>query len=209
MNGSSNGSNQRGSSQAISKAQARQMIRSAIATTVERKFCDDDYAQGVDYNGSVQYLLRTLGRGDTSTTCTGNLIRVRRIELRGIVSTNQSHSSMRMVLFAFKDSTAPAASGVFESTGNVNAPYSPISIVNKHKIKILCDRSITLFPVAGSYAAQKFEMICDVDVQVQLPASLTASYAQFNGIFLAFVSDDIIPSYPSLYWKSRVEFEDA
>lgn len=94
--------------QAISRQEVRLMIRAAEAAHIERKFCDKSYTIGVDYNGAVDYLLDSLSRGDTSTTCTGNLIRVRHIELRGVMYTNQTYTSMRLIVFKFRDSTSPA-----------------------------------------------------------------------------------------------------
>jgi hypothetical protein len=185
------------------------MINSSARMHIERKFCDNSGIINVDYNGGVDYLLRPLVRGDTATDATGNLIRVRRVEVRGIVSTNQTHSSMRLLVFRFEDASLPTASGILENLGSVLSPYSPIFIGNIHKIKILCDRLITLFPVSGSFAAKNFEMFCDCDVEVQLPVSMPSKNAQMNGIFICYVSDDIVPSYPQLFYQSRCFFEDA
>jgi hypothetical protein len=195
--------------QAITKAQVRQMINASARMHIERKFCDFQNSTGVDYNGSVDYLLRPLARGDTSTEATGNLIRVRRVEVRGVVATNQTHSSLRLIVFKWLDSSHPVASGILESLGSNLSPYSPMNIENNHKIKILCDRSITIFPVAGSYAAKKFEMLCDCDDEVQLPANIPSNSAQLNGLFFLYVSDDIVPAYPQLFYQSRCIFEDA
>lgn len=116
---------------------------------------------------------------------------------------------MRLLLYTFDDSTLPAPNGVFEQLGIVEAPFSPINIVNNHKIHVLCERLVTIYPVAGSYAAEQFVMSCDCDVLVQLPAALPSAAAQQKGMYLTYVSDDIVPAFPSLFYQSRCVFEDA
>ncbi len=197
-------------SQTVTRAQVRQMIASSNQSHIERKFADDSEDVGISYNGQTNYLLSNLSRGDTATTCTGNLLRVKRIEVRGLVYTNQTYSTVRLVLFSFDDSAAPTTSGILESVGGSNAPYSPLNITNFHKIHVLDDRLINIFPVAGSYASKEFVMDISCNILVQLPVgTLPTSAAQLKGIYLTMVSDDGAPSYPVVQYASRITFEDA
>ncbi len=186
------------------------MILSELANNIEDKVTYTTQAGGIDYNGSVFNLLSALTRADGSVDAfTGNLIRPKMISVYGEVSTNQTHTAMRLVLFQLADASSPAPSGIFEQTANALAPFSAIYWTNVHKIHVLADDLITLFPVAGSYAVKGFRFVIKSGLRtVQFPTSST-SIPQMNGIYLAAISDDGLASYPQLNFISEVRFSDA
>jgi hypothetical protein len=192
----------------LTKQQVRAMIKSSINVNVEEKMTTNGSSYGIDFSGSILPLLGALTRGDnTVDQYTGSLIRIRSIEVRGVFTTTQTYSLMRLVLFRWLDASIPTPSGIFQLPGNALAPFSPYLQTNLHKIKVLKDELHTLYPVSGSSASKIIEIHLNRSFTVEI--ATTSNNPQLNGIFLAMISDDGVVVYPRMEVRTTVRYTDA
>ncbi len=199
----------KGGNSKVSKQQVRDMIRSELADVIEDKVTYTTQNGGVSYNGQVASLTAALARADTAVDAfTGNLIKPKRVRVKGNVTTNQTYNSIRIIIFQWRDASVPTTSGILNTTGSVLAPFSPLLWTNVHKVHILADQLLTIFPVAGSYAAEGFNMEISSGMKpIQFASGSTTP--QMNGLYCLLISDDGAPSYPDVNYVSEVIFSDA
>lgn len=194
------------------KAQIRQMVNSKLSSNIERKYITAlTNTSSISYTGSVYNVLSNAVLGDGAINAyTGVVLKPTRVTLRYRVSSNQSYSALRVILFQWRESGVPSTAGILTTTGSVLAPFSPLLYLNRPLIHVLHDELHCLFQRdAASYASE-----CKtVDIKTGLlsihmnPA--TAPVPQKNGIYLLCISDDAAVSYPVLDFYSDVEFTDA
>lgn len=193
----------------ISRTQVRQMIASEMKTIVEDKVTYTHDTATVDWNGGIYNISMNLARGDNAIdNFTGNLVKPVSVRIRAEWSTNQIFTTCRILVFQWKDDLVPVPAGILQNTGNVRAPLSSLFWTNVHKISVLADELITLFPVAGSYAATT------VDIHIQkamktIQFQSTSSQQQMNGLYMLVISDDIVPTYPQFSFWTEFIFNDA
>jgi len=192
----------------LTKAQVSQLVRQEINSQVEAKVTYIRNSVGVDYNGTIFDLSNNLTRGDAAQDqFTGNLIRPRSVKVNYTLSTNQTYTTMRLILFRWMDASVPAAAGILQFPGSTLAPHSPLNWTNVHKIKVLYDKTSVMFPVAGSYAACNHEFKLGPQPTIQFDTAGTNQ--QMNGLYMLVISDDIIPAYPFVHFWAETRFTDA
>ncbi len=121
---------------------------------------------------------------------------------------------MRILFFRWLDASTPAQSGLLTYTCVVNAPHSPIYWVNARKIKILHDEVVALKPraAAGSFDNKIVEFKLKLENRcppIQLPLSGAGAAPQMNGLYLLFISDDAIVSFPQIVYATELQYTDA
>ncbi len=196
-------------SKPVTHSEVLSMIRANNKLMIEDKVTYTTQNGGIDYNGTVFSMTAGLIRGDAAVDqFTGNLVRPSMVKILGAVNTNQTHNTMRLLLFQWQDASAPVTNGVLQSTGSANAPFSPLLWSNHHKVHVLYDRTISIAPVAGSYAIKNFTVQVTggfKNIQFQTGGTLIQNY----GLFFLAISDDGAPVYPQLLFDSELRFTDA
>ncbi len=189
-------------------------INAALKANIETKHCILSGNTGISYNGTVVSVTANLVRGDSSVNeATGTLIRPKWFRFSANLSTDQTFSTMRIMLFRWRDASTPAPSGVINFTGTVNAPHGPIYWVNNRKIVILHDEVVALKPraAAGSFDNKvvHFERGLGDCPVIQLPLSGAGASPQMDGLYLLFVSDDAIVTFPQIVYATELRYTDA
>ena len=190
-------------------SEVERAVKRALAKNIEAKVTYTTQQGGIDYNGSVFNMTSAIARSDNANDgFTGNLILPKCLTIRWAVSTNQTFSRMRLLVFQWKDASSPVPGGILNTIGSAIAPHSPLLLSNKHKVHVLHDEIISLFPVAGSYAVVTGVIQCTGSLaRVQFATGSTL--IQMNGLFLLAISDDGAPVYPQLDFISELCYTDA
>lgn len=185
-------------------------MRNLLESQIEEKvtFVSGD-ALSVTATGQVFSLTTNLLRGDGAiNNVTGNKLIPKRVRMRFTYSTNQTFSTVRLMLFQWKDASVPTPAGILQYTGDARAPASPIYWSNHTKIVIKADVIKALEPKAtGGSDACYF----DVDVRRFAPILLDSLSLnpQMNGIYALIISDDIIGTAPQITYTAETIYTDA
>ncbi len=196
------------------QSQIAKEISAALRANIETKHVINSGSGGISWNGSIVSVTANLVRGDSSINeCTGTLIKPLHFKFSANLYTDQTYSTLRVMLFRWKDASTPAPSGVINNTGSIQGPHGPVYWVNNRKIVVLHDEVVALCPraAAGSFDNKivKFERNLGDCPVIQLPASGAGVTPQMDGLYLLFISDDSIVTYPGLAWASELRFTDA
>lgn len=116
------------------------------------------------------------------------------------------------MVFRWKDSSTPAASGVLDAIGGGWAPHSNVFWANIGKVVVLADHVLTLRPrVASGFDNQGFRIDLDLSNQpaIFLPQGTSGATPQLNGLYVIMASDDLIANFPAYVWRSRLTYTDA
>lgn len=159
-------------------------------------------------------LIGSLTKGDGPFSVSGNLMKPKSLTIRGNLSTNQTFNSVRLILFRWKDASTPLTSGLLDQTSTVYAPYSAPYWVNVHKMEILEDRLIAL-KLRNNVGEDNVTFVMHHKFSlnspaIQLPdAAGPGLIAQMNGLYLLYISDDAVTSFPTITARSELRFTDA
>ena len=180
---------------------------------METKHTINRGAGGISWNGSIISVTGNLIRGDSSVNeCTGTLIKPVMFKFSANIYTDQTYSTFRVLLFRWKDSSTPVPSGIINYTGSAEAPHGPVSWVNFRKIVILHDEVVALKPRAAASSFDnvivKFDVPLGNSPPIQLPLSGAGATPQMNGLYLLFVSDDSIITFPGIVWTGELRYTD-
>lgn len=194
------------------KRQVRNMIQSMVQEEIEDKvtYVTTD-ALGVSNTGQVVNLQTNLVRADVAVNgFTGNLIKPTNLRCRYVWSTDQTFSSVRLLVFQWKDASIPSLSGILQYAGVTLSPLSPLLWSNIHKIKVLYDKTHTLkLRNTTGFDAKYFEFNIPGDRMETIQFASGTTLVQMNGIFMIAVSDDSVVSYPSLGLIAELTYSDA
>jgi len=115
-----------------------------------------------------------------------------------------------MLVFRWRDSTAPLVTDVLQSSGSVYSPFSSINWVNFKKIQVLRDEVLSIKDYGGDTDNVVFSVEMNPGSQlIELPAAGTGVQPVMNGIYILFISDDIIPTNPLVTFFCTVRYTDA
>jgi len=193
------------------QSEMQRMINSEMRRVVEPKVCYVDlFSTGISFSGFVISLTRTLVAGDGALSeCTGLKILPVKLNVRFNMSTTQSYSKMRVVIFQWLDQGVPNATDVLAGVGNSLAPLSPTNWINRSKIVVLHDQLNVLFPrTSGTSAAKSFAITMGGMKPLYFyPGNYVNP--QMNGLYLCVVSDDGVAAFPEFEFSSELIFTDA
>jgi len=192
----------------------RREIQRELARVIETKVTHQNTALAVTYNGHIHNCIGSLTKGDGPFQASGNLIKPRSLVVRGSFYTNQTYNSVRIILFRWKDASAPLPSGLLDQVSTAYAPFSAPYWVNVHKMEILEDRLIAL-KLRNNVGEDNVTFVMKHSFSldspaIQLPDAAGPSMTpQMNGLYLLVISDDAIATYPAVIMRSELRFTDA
>jgi len=108
--------------------------------------------------------LDTITQGDTDSSRTGDIIRVKQLHIRGIINTGSTSGCVfRMIVFRDLQSngTTPTVAQVL-TTADYLANYNPdtVTAVGGARFKVLWDRSVALnFNIAATLVLHSFDLV--------------------------------------------------
>jgi len=192
------------------QSEVARMLSSQLKQNIETKVTYVAGSSTYSNSGTIVDLFSNLIRGDLPLNqFQGSLVKPSGLRVRFTWSTNQSFSTVRTLIFQWKDATVPLPSGILNSTGSVQSPNSPLFWTNVHKIHVLYDKSHALKPrVASGYDA------CYLDTGIlgglsTVQFAVSSTNPQMNGIYMLLISDDALVSFPACTWYSEIRFTDA
>lgn len=153
-----------------------------------------------------------LTRGDAGLNMfQGNDMRPQAITLKYWAETSNEYNVFRIMVFQWFDATAPTLTGLLQTGTTGIALCSPINITNRKYIKVLYDRTHSLYrPSTGAYATSD-------PVTVYIPGKRLRpvhfnwgnNTVQNGNIYLFMLSDDSALQTVNLTYHMRTTFADS
>jgi len=172
-------------------------------------------SQNMTSSGTLTSIFTNLTRGDNGlNNFNGNTFQPKGVLLNYCVQTNQTYNYCRVMLVQWKDSAAPALSGILQYTTTGTATVSPTLVTNKSLMKVLYDKTFTVAPTAsGDATVLGYGTFCD---KVYIPQfklgkvrfNSTTNVQQDNDIYIVYLSDDSLSTYPQITFTVRTSFYD-
>jgi len=188
-------------------------VQSELKKYIEPKVTYMTFGAQVSANGTIVSLTQNLTQGDTAiNNYTGYRIKPTSLKIRMSVSSDQTFSTVRMIVFRWLDSVFPLPTGIVVNTGTGFSAHSPLSWVNNTKIQVLADEFIALKPRAASGYDNVCRTInCNLGRGpcIMLPTGSSGATPQMNGLYVLCITDDLIPSQPAFVWYSELIYTDA
>lgn len=179
------------------------------------KFVDvTGLSQNMTSSGTLTSIFTNLTRGDNGlNNFNGNTFQPKGVLLNYCVQTNQSYNFCRVMLVQWSDSSVPVLSGILQYTATGTATVSPTLVTNKGFLKVLYDKTFTVAPTAGDAAIVGNGVFCD---KVYVPEfklkkvrfNTSTNVEQDNSIYLIYLSDDSLSTYPQITFTVRTSFYD-
>jgi len=193
------------------------IVQKELRKNTDWKFTDNTASGSVSSTGTVLSLLANLVRGDAGLNeFSGNDIRPSGVLFKYYLQTNQTYNSVRVMVFQWMDSATPVPSGILQNTATNIATISATLVTNKKYIRVLHDRTHVFSPSAGGDTTPigLGTVPCQT---VYIPGkrlrpvryNSSTNTVQDGNIYVLTISDDLVTSFPQLYWYSRVTFSDA
>jgi len=190
-------------------------VQQELKMYIEPKVTRVSFGAQVSASGTIFSLTQNLVQGDGPLdNYTGQTIKPISVRLRVSVSSDQSFNQCRFTLFRWLDASAPAPNGVYDSTGGGWAPHSNILWVNRKKIIVLKDRFFHLLATSGTsaYGVNSFDISLNLENNyglMTLPTGTSGATPQMNGLYLAMITDDLVPSQPAFVVRTELIYSDA
>lgn len=204
--------------QSKSRAPSKQVVmyKTPKAPKVDMKYCDYSIANAsVTSSGSFYSLLTNMARGDNGlNNFQGNNIYPKYIQCDWHMNTNQNYNSARVMIFQWEDSLAPNLATLLASTVAGIATICPPNVSAKAQLRVLYDAKVVFAPTAGGDTTVIGQGIasgsCFIPERKLKPVRFTSTTANVadNNIFILTLSDDGLPTYPAIYFHTRVAFTD-
>ena len=177
-----------------------------------------DYSQSnvaVTSSGTFYSLLANLVRGDNGlNNFGGNNIYPKYIQCDWHMNTNQNYNSARVMIFQWEDGAVPSLSALLANTATGIATISPPNVSAKAQLKVLYDAKVIFAPTAGDGSTVLGQGIasgsCYIPEKKLKPVRYTSTTNSIadNAIFMLVISDDSAPTYPAIFFHTRVAFTD-
>ncbi len=191
----------------VSKAQVKQMIKSALSETQELKIHIVQSTASVDYGGTI-IDLSSIAQGDSDITRDGDRILVKEVDFRSFVSPGDATNLMRIILFQWvpdSATTTPLVTNVVQTTGSSTAPVSYRSIDFVKAVKIFHDEIVKVDTYhlieLGKHVIHKR----GYDPQIQF----TGATSRTNGIYMMVISDSAAANHPSIGYYCTLRYTDS
>lgn len=192
------------------------IVRKELRKKTDFKITDaSTVSANVSSSGTIQSLLTNLVRGDNAKdNFQGSIIKPQGLYMKYNLHTNQEYNSCRVLVFQWFDSGTPAVTGVLETNATNLGTLSPKLWTNSEFIKVLYDKHVIISPSAGGDSTVIGQgVFCDT---LYIPGrrlrrvkyNSTTNVIQDGNIYVLFISDDSLTSYPVINYYSRVTFAD-
>jgi len=182
---------------------------------VDLSYTDVTATGTVTAGGTLVPLLSSITRGDAGiNNFRGNIINPWSLRFKYYWSTNQTYNSVRVLIFQWYDASSPALNGIVQSASTGIATISPMLVTNIDYIKVLYDKHHIIAPLAGGDSTPIGYGVCDGDVYIKskkmkpIRFNATSNVVQDGNLYCYFISDDNVPSYPSVTYYSRLAFTE-
>lgn len=169
----------------------------------------------VTSSGYINSLLSNLVRGDNGLNqFQGNMIYPKYVQVDYYTYSNQTYNAIRIMVFQWMDSATPVLSGVLANTAAGIAPISQTLVTNKGFIKVLYDDRHIIAPTAGGdttpvgFACHMGKAFIPGSKIKPIRYNSSSNVVQDGNIYILAVSDDSVPTYPAMYFHSRVAYTD-
>lgn len=199
-------------------ATVQAVVRKELRKKTDWRYTDvSSAAASVSSTGTITSLLGNLVRGDAGLdNFQGNEIKPQALLFQYYLTTQQTYNSMRVMIIQWFDAGTPVLSGILQNTTTSIATISPTLVTNKRYIKVLYDKTHILAPTAGGDATVLGYGTAE-PVKVYIPGkrlravkyNSSNNTVQDGNLYVIAVSDDSVPSYPGIWWYSRVTFSDG
>lgn len=171
-----------------------------------------DYSSNVSpsYSGSI-VSVSSVTQGDGDSQRSGDNIYATSLQCRYFVYNGDDNNMVRVVAIQYFGDDTPVVGDVFGSTGTVSSVldnYVNDKVGKKKLIRVLYDRLTTVnAPFSGglTYRAHSFKVRLKRR-QIQYQAGGTSGTGK---IYLLFISDSAAVVHPTVYYKTRLWFQDA
>lgn len=186
-------------------------VNSAIEANLEKKLATYAIATGVSYSGFLASLTSSIVRGDASVNeSTGILIKPKKLRFAITWSNAAPYNTVRMIIFRWRDASAPVPSSILQTTGGAFAPLSCISWTNRRKIGVLYDHTFTLYDHGATVAAKSFVIsINPGKAPIQFPLNGSGVTPTMDGLYFLLISDDAIAPQPIADVYAALTYTDA
>jgi hypothetical protein len=201
-------------SQAVSKAQVKSMIDSALKSVMELKYYTaSDSATSISFSGFIASISNP-SQGDTDTTRDGDRLNIKLIRFRYGITNGDNVNFVRVILFQWHPSSAqyvPTVGDILSSVGSVLSPFSPYVIDNEKQYTILYDKTIA---INAYYNGGTKCWTPENEVVIRtgfIPLQVFSAGTQFgtNQIWKICISDSGAAPNPTITSWSQVRFTDA
>lgn len=193
----------------VNHAQVKQMINSALAIDLERKFILTATGTTITpasiTNSGTMYSLDTVAQGSGNQARIGNnaVVKHIKVDMNLYPDSTDVINVFRVVLFRWNDNTTAVAGDVFVSS-NYSTSYYNIDNIKTRKLSILFDKSYcTGYTSSGAKH-------CHIDLKQNHPIqwnSAAAVNAIDGAIYLFVVSDSTAVPSPTIAGNCMVLLE--
>lgn len=186
-------------------------VKNALEANIEKKLAVYSIATSVSFSGYVFSVTTNLTRGDASVNeAAGILIKPKKLRVSVTWSNASTYNTYRIIIFRWKDASAPVASGILQTTGSSFAPLSTYSWVNNRKIKVLYDHTDVLYDHGATVAARNHVIVVNPGPQpIQLPLSGAGVTPQMDGLYVLLITDDALAPQPIADIYTALTYTDA
>lgn len=158
-------------------------------------------------NGTVFALLNGMATGDTSTTRTGQSIKMDRLDLRFSLNGNVTAVQMLVRVFVVLDKQSNGAifadTDVLQAT-NVIAPYN---VGNQNRFVIVYDDTFALSTGGPLNIVQTVRLPTNQHVDYTTAGGATIANILTNSLYLLFLGDQAV-NFPTINYYARLWFID-
>lgn len=200
-----------------STASVESIVRKELRKKTDFKVTDASTASAnVTSSGTIESLTRNLVRGDNAKdNFIGSVVKPHGIYLKYNLHTNQDYNSCRVMVFQWMDNVVPTPGGILESIATNLGTLSAKLWTNSEFIKVLYDKHCVLAPTAGGDTNTVLGQGTFWDT-IYIPGrklkrmkfNSTTNTVQDGALYILFISDDSLTSYPVINYYSRVTFDD-
>lgn len=188
-------------------------VNKALRKKMDFKYTDVGIInQNITSSGTITSLLSNLARGDDGhDNFEGNQITPQGLTVKYYAETNQTFNACRVMIFQWNDSSTPALSGILQNTAVGTAIVSPTLVTNKPLIKVLYDKHWVFAPCDpnGGFAVFQDTIYIPGKRLRKVDFNSTTAVVQKNNIYVLYISDDFISTYPHLTFWARTTFSDT
>lgn len=198
-------------------ALTRSIVRNEMKRRGDLKYVDRSGAlQNMTSSGTFIKLFGTqfIQGSDGLNNYDGNTISMNGVTLKFAAQSNQNYNFCRIMVFQWLDSSVPVLSGILQDTSTGIATVSATLVTNKSFLKVLYDKTWAFAPTADSAVTvgnAVFSDQCYIPgsrlAKVRMDASTDAT-CQKGQIYLMYLSDDSVTTYPQLTYYFRGSFYD-
>lgn len=200
------------------QAATRAIVRSELRRNGDLKYVDRSNAlQSMSSSGTLVKLFGTqfIQGSDGLNNYDGNTLTMNGVSLKFMCQTNQNYNFCRVMVFQWLDSSTPVLSGILQDTTTGIATVSPTLVTNKSFLKVLYDKPFAMAPTADSAVTVGngiYEGSCYIPAKrlskVRMDATNDAT-CQKGQIYLMYLSDDSVTTFPQITYYFRGSFYDS